>query len=365
MLSPAALGLAQVAPAPAPPATAAPVALVPAVRTAAVATDADDPALWVDAQSPERSLLIGTNKVAAPAGAVVVFDLDGTILQTVGPLDRPNNVDVEYGVRLGGEPVDVVVATERLAGQLRVWRVDRAARRLVALGAVPVLSGETAERGMPMGIGLYKRPADGALFAIVSPKTGDTSNYLAQYRLEGDGAGGVRGTLVRRFGAFSGAAQGPEGENEIEAVAVDDALGYVYYADEHAAIRKYHADPDHPDAARELATLGRDGFIGQREGIAIYARPDGTGYLLFTDQVACGSVYRVVRREGRPGAPHAQDEVLAVLAGGADSTDGLDATSASLGPRFPHGALVAMNSAGRNFFVFDWRDITPHLPVGR
>ena len=31
---------------------------------------------------------------------------------------------------------------------------------------------------------------------------------------------------------------------EIEAVAVDDAPGYVYYADEGNGTHKYHADPD-------------------------------------------------------------------------------------------------------------------------
>ena len=74
----------------------------------------------------------------------------------------------------------------------------------------------------------------------------------------------MKATFVRYFGAFSGTG-------EIEAVAVDDALGYVYYADEGNGIRKYHADPDHRDAASELAHFGRTGFRADREGIAIYA----------------------------------------------------------------------------------------------
>ena len=71
-----------------------------------------------------------------------------------------------------------------------------------------------------MGIGLYRRPKDGAIFAIVSPKAGPKTNYLWQYRLDDDGTGRVKATFVRRFGAFSG-------NGEIEAVAVDDELGYV------------------------------------------------------------------------------------------------------------------------------------------
>ena len=41
--------------------------------------DPDDPAIWVHPTDPARSLIIGTNKVKAPTGAVVVFGLDGKI----------------------------------------------------------------------------------------------------------------------------------------------------------------------------------------------------------------------------------------------------------------------------------------------
>jgi 3-phytase len=84
-----------------------------ALATQPVADDADDPAIWVHPADPEKSLIIGTNKVAAPTGALVVFNLDGTIRQTISPIDRPNNVDVEYGLTLQGRSVDIAVATER------------------------------------------------------------------------------------------------------------------------------------------------------------------------------------------------------------------------------------------------------------
>src|ERR671925_1749038 len=83
--------------------------------TARLSNDPDDPAIWVHPTDPSRSLIIGTMKVAAPAGAIVVFGLDGQIRQVISAIDRPNNVDVEYGFRLAGRRVDIVVATERLA----------------------------------------------------------------------------------------------------------------------------------------------------------------------------------------------------------------------------------------------------------
>lgn len=330
----------------------APVEIRPALATQPVADDADDPAIWVHPSDAARSLILGTNKVKAPSGALVVFGLDGKVLQTVGELDRPNNVDVEYGLAVGGAKVDIAVVTERLKSRLRIFRIAADGSRIAdisSLDRVRVLAGRTGEAAEPMGIALYRRPRDGAIFAIVAPKTGPREGYLEQYRLEDDGGGRVRVTRVRSFGRFSGAG-------EIEAVAVDDALGYVYYADEGDGIHKYHADPDHPDAARELAHFGRTGFTDDREGIAIYERDAGTGYIVCTDQVEGSSRYHVFRREGAPGRPHDHTELLKTVTGGADSTDGLEITSAALGPRFPHGLMVAMNSRGKNFLMYRWED---------
>ena len=201
-----------------------------------------------------------------------------------------------------------------------------------------------------MGISLYRRPRDGAVFAIVSAKSGPRENYLGEYRLSDDGQGRVKATFARYFGAYSGAA-------EIEAVAVDDALGYVYYADENSGIRKYHADPDHPGAAHELAFFGRAGFKANHEGIAIYARPNGTGYIVCTDQLPGNSEYHIYRREGEPGRPHDHERLLKIVRGGADSTDGLEVTSQPLGSVFPAGAMIAMNSSGKNFLVYKWEDV--------
>jgi len=336
-----------------------------ALATEAVTDDPDDPALWYCPAEPARSLILGTNKVEAPRGALAVYGLDGKLRQTIDGLDRPNNVDVEYGLALAGRQLDIAVVTERHRSRLRIYRIDAETGRLVELapaGGVPVFEGEQGDFAAPMGIGLYRRPHDGVIFAIVSRKSGPTDGYLWQYRLEDDGSGAVRAVKVRAFGRFSG-------RGEIEAVAVDDELGYVYYADEGDGIHKWHADPDHPEAARELAHFGREGYRGDREGIGIYAREDGTGYVISTDQVAGNSRYLIYRREGRPGDPHDHGEVVKVIRGGADSTDGIEVTSAALGPRFPNGLLVAMNSSGKNFLVFAWEEIAragkPPLRIGR
>jgi 3-phytase len=323
--------------------------------TAQLSNDPDDPAIWVHPKDASRSLILGTMKVASPAGAIVAFGMDGQIRQVISGIDRPNNIDVEYGMPLGGRAADIAVATERLSRQLRVFRIDPAEGRLVDLGGIPILEGQAGEAGAPMGIGLYRRGRDGAIFAIVAPKEGPREGYLWQYRLFDAGGGRVGAKFVRRFGTFS--ATTVREENEIEAVAVDDALGYVYYADEADGIHKWHADPDHADAGRELAHFARTGYRGDREGIAIYAFPDGTGYIVGTDQLDEDSEYHVYPREGAPGKPHDHSREIAVLRGGADATDGIEISSSPLGPGLPNGVLIAMNSAPRNFLVFRWQDL--------
>lgn len=340
-------------------ATAQSSAIRPVLGTAPVPNDPDDPAIWINAGDPSKSLIFATDKMPG-VGGLYVFGLDGQLRRTIAPLDRPNNVDVEYGFVVGGQPIDIAVVTERLKHRLRVFGIaaDGGGVRDLVPAGLAVLAGQPAPANEPMGIALYRRPRDGTIFAIVAPKTGATTNYLWQYRLDG-ARGGVTATLVRRFGAFSQIGPTAGDIGEIEAVVVDDALGYVYYSDERFGIRKYQADPDHPEAAKELAVLGRDGYQGDREGLAIYATPNGGGYLVSSDQVPGATRLMIYARNGSARGPHDQP-LLAAVPTDADATDGLDLTSTPL-PGFPGGLLAMMNSTPKNFLLYQWSDVAARL----
>jgi len=327
-------------------------AIVPVLITEPTAVDTDDPAIWINPQDPAKSLILGTDK----GGAIYVFDLDGKIIpdKTVTGLQRMNNIDVEYGFMLGDEAIDIAVATERPASALRVFRLPE--MTAIDNGGIPVFAGEDDDFRLPMGIALYKRPSDGEVFAVVSRKTGPSGSYLWQYRLEDDGSGHVVGTKVREFGTFSDVTSMDEGVpelGEIESIAVDDALGYIYYSDELAGVRKYQADPDQPDANVELAIFGTDGFTDQREGISIYTINDGTGYILVSDQQ--GNAFRIFTREGSPGNPH-DHRFVKFVSVSTNESDGSDVTSTVLDDRFPSGLFVAM-SDNRTFQYYSWEDI--------
>ena len=317
-------------------------AIAPLIVTDAVATDSDDPAIWLDPDDPAKSLVLGTDK----GGSIYVFDLDGKIIpeKTVSGMARMNNVDVEYGMLLGGELTDIAVATDRDANLVRAFRLP--AMTPIDNGGIPVFATEPPERQRPMGVALYKRPADGTFFAIFTRKAGPSGSYLWQYKLEDDGTGALKMSKIREFGTFSGTG-------EIEAVAVDDELGYVYYSDEGAGIHKYHADPEAPGADEELSIFGNTGFREDREGISIYQIDGGTGYILVSDQQA--NEYRIFAREGMPGDPHNHRFIKSVKVSANDS-DGSEVTNVALNADFPAGLFMAM-SDDRTFHFYRWEDI--------
>jgi 3-phytase len=103
---------------------------------------ADTPDIWVHPTDPERSLVIATDK----KGALMVYDLDGRLRQTVSINSRPNDVSVLYGFTLGGETVDLAVAGCRpLNGHgVKVWVIDAEAdtlRDVTVGGVIPVFGG--------------------------------------------------------------------------------------------------------------------------------------------------------------------------------------------------------------------------------
>lgn len=317
--------------------------LAPSQMTASVAGDADDPSIWVHPTTAGKSLIIGTDKVEiGKGGGLYVFGLDGKLRQGPLPLDRPNNVDVEQNVRLGAQSWDLAVAAERGKRRLAIFRIDRKTGRLTeATGKTAVFEGEPGDLGAPMGIALYKRPKDGALFAVVSRKEGPEEGYLAQYRLVANARGKVDAKLVRYFGKCSKGG-------EIEALLVDDELGHVYAAEEKFGIRKYAADPQAANANREIAVFAKSGFEGDREGLGLYRSGPRTGLLLCSDQRPGGSYLRVFLREG---SVHPE---IAAVPTAADATDGIEVLSKPLGKGFPKGMVVMMNSKGKNFLLFPW-----------
>ncbi|MBK0370571.1 phytase [Flavobacterium agrisoli] len=314
-------------------------ALKPTIVTQKLPHDTDDPAIWINPTDASKSIVVGTDKDTD--GGLYAFDLQGKIITKSEVLQRPNNVDIAYGLLLNGKKVDVAVVTERERNMLRIFSLPDL--QPLDNGGIPVFDGEAARD--PMGIALYTRASDKAIFAVVGRKNGPSGSYLWQYELVDNGQGIVTGKVVRKFGNYSG-------KKEIEAIAVDNELGYVYYCDEQFGVRKYYADPAKNDNT-ELALFGQKDFKSDHEGIAIYKKQDGKGYLLISNQQA--NTFNVYAREGENGNPNEHIR-LAEIPTSTIECDGADATAVNLGGSFQNGLFVAMSN-GMTFQYYNWDTI--------
>lgn len=314
----------------------------PVIVTDAVRYDSDDPAIWINKTDPSKSLIIATDKDAD--GALFVYDLAGKTVKekVVSNLKRPNNVDVAYGLLLNGKPVDIAVTTERMTHKLRVFSLPD--MKPIDQGGLDMFVGETEPEFRDlMGIALYTAPK-GEIYAIVGRKNGPKDGYLGQYLLEDNGSGAVKATLVRKFGSFSG-------KKEIESIAVDNELGYIYYSDEQVGVKQYYADP--AKGNQQLALFATAGFKEDHEGISIYKLTDSTGYILVSDQGA--NRFQIFSREGTKSNPfeHTHLKTVPVMA---TQSDGSDVVSSRLNETFKHGLFITM-SDDKTFHYYRWEDI--------
>ncbi|GAA3633592.1 phytase [Flavivirga jejuensis] len=297
--------------------------------------DTDDPAIWVNPKDASKSIVFGTDKNTE--GAIYAFDLEGKIIEnkTIRGLKRPNNVDLEYGFQLNDSTkVDVIAFTERERQQIRLFSVPD--MKALDNGGFPVfIDAKEPETNLPMGIALYKSPKTNKLYAIVGRKTGPKQGYLYQYHLTSDSLG-VHSRLVRKFGEFSG-------KKEIEAIAIDDEAGIVYYSDEKHCIRKYYAEPIKGN--EEISCFGSAYFKEDIEGIAI-AKYQDKGFLIVSNQqVHTFNVFDLKT-----------NAFIKEINLGTIETDGCEVTTAALGDKFPNGLFVSMNDK-KNFFFHDLKKL--------
>ena len=317
--------------------------LQPIVVTKAVFGDSDDPAIWVHEQFPDSTIILGTDK-DSENGGIYVFDIHGKIdsVRSKFKMKRVNNIDIANHFSYLGKDIAIAVATERDRHSIRIYSIPQMEN--IDGGGIEVFKDDSLN--LPMGIALYTNPENKKVYAIVGRKTGPQNGYLYQYLLY-DSSGLVKAKLVRKFGKFSG-------KKEIESIAVDHELGYVYYSDEQYGIRKYYAHPDSSNI--ELALFGQNDFKEDNEGISIYKSAKDSGYILVSDQSA--HAFNVYSREGYNNKPH-QHRLVGRFTVTAKNSDGSEISASKL-PGFAQGIFVVM-SDDKTFHYYSWEQIKQHL----
>lgn len=296
---------------------------------------ADDPAIWIDAADPARSVIIGTNKKAGLA----VYGLDGSEL-SFRPDGRMNNVDIRQNVMWGGQSVDVVVASNRTTKTLDVYKFDGASRTLV-----PLLQVATAFPD-PYGICLYHSAKTGVLHAFMN----DSDGTLGQWMISSTDGVKVKADFLRSF------LVGKK-DSQAEGCAADDRQGLLFVAEEDVGLYAYDAE-DLSKARVVIDTVANGHFTADAEGVTVIYEGEG-GYIIASSQGS--NSYNVYERT----APFAFRGGFQIKDGatidGVEDTDGIDATSASLGPVFPGGVFIAQD--GVNFDGADKKKATQNFKL--
>ncbi len=312
---------------------------------------ADDPAIWVDPDDPTRSVVIGTDK----KGGLSVFDLDGRALQVVDTEDRFNNVDLRPDVPWRGESIVLVAAGAKEGDRMVLFRLDPTSRSLTPLDEAD--GGSFAVGVDPEGVALGRDAASGAVSVFtVGPDLegeGEERFLVEQWRLSTGADAGAPPTCVRRL-VLGGEAEG---------LVVDDAHGALFVAEENAGIWRFSAAPDAEDDRTLVATVGRLGSLRHDvEGLAIWAGPNGGGYLVASSQ---GSDDFVVYERTGDHAVLGRFEVVAGAVDAVTHTDGIEVTSTPLGPRYPRGLLVVQDDENddqnQNFKLVPWHLVAERL----
>lgn len=243
-----------------------------------------------------------------------------------------------------------MAASDRTHRTIALYRLDAEVGQLVDVADGPQPTGLLD----PYGLCMYRSAASGQTYVFVN---GDET-VKKQWRLVDAGNGRVRAEMVREL-AF---------DSQTEGCVADDEAGVLYVGEEDVALWKLPAEPDGGDAMTAVARVADNPAIADDlEGVGLYDLGGGRGYLVVSSQG--NDSYAVYRREG------AQEylgsfAVAADPVGGIDGiseTDGLDVSSANLGPGLEHGAMVAQDGRNvmpvenQNYKIVSWKAIADAL----
>jgi 3-phytase len=336
--------------------------------------DADDPAIWVDEDDREDSLVITTAKEAG----IYVYDLEGEEVQHIEPRPAPgeddapgryNNVDLISDFKLDGERVDLAVASDRGMDTLGVFKIEDGQLEDVTSADGPLIFSADQEEinGEHTAYGLATWQDRTGAYALVS-RNAETEVALLKLKADGDTVTWKKIRTLHLPASFElpdGTEWSPcddTGQDpQVEGMVVDKTTGTAYLGQELVGIWKIDADlkgePELVDKAIEFGLPGvydpetdeceygeNPGHGGEHlhtdiEGLTIYYTHRNKGYLLASSQGDDSfGVYELEGGNDYLGSFSIED-------GRVDSTehsDGADVVNVSL-PGYKGGLLVVQD----------------------
>lgn len=292
---------------------------------------ADDPAIWVDQQTPANSLILGTDKRAG----LMVYGLDGALLQSL-EIGRVNNVDVRQHSSINSPLNTIITASNRTKSSISVFELDEQ-RSVHHVGDI------ATDLGDIYGLCMYQ--SDSGSYVFVNDKDG----RYQQYRISATKPN-IVAKKVREFALPSQ----PEG------CSADDRTGKLYMGEEDAGIWQIDAEPNLSAQASRIADVG-DILKDDVEGMEVY-HGQNASYLVVSSQGNNSFVVYGLWDDYPILTNFRIDMDLTNGIDGVSETDGLTVSAAAL-PGYPQGVLIVQDGRNQlpqqpqNFKVVDWRKV--------
>lgn len=306
---------------------------------------ADDPAIWLHATDPAKSIIFGANKL----GSIHAYNLSGKELKRYD-VGNINNIDVRYQVPAeNGKTVDVLGGSDRTRSTLIFFSVNKD-------GALtPMTLKESVKISSPYGFCFYQNPSTMATYAISVPKTGLVQHYQLTVHSETQ-------LSLKKVKEIKLSSQ-PEG------CVGDDLYGSVFVGEENKGMWKWGGEPTDTTKPVLIDTTGSGGHLkADIEGIALYQQNGGAGYVVASSQG--DNTFAVYDRK----SPHKYRGSFTIVSNskydGVSNTDGLDILNFDFGPAYPAGLVVVQDGANvsekgarerQNFKMVDWRSVATAL----
>ncbi|MFZ2287284.1 MAG: phytase [Bacteroidales bacterium] len=278
---------------------------------------ADDPAIWINRENIENSVIIGTDK----KGGLATYNLAGKQLNYY-PTGYMNNCDLRYGFKLGNKTIDILAASNRTFNSVSLFSIningelDSIHNRII----------KSQMTGEVYGLCMYKETETEKYYVFLNSKSGEVEQYEL-FAAENK----VDAKLVRSFSLGM----------QSEGMVADDITGTLYIGKEQAGILKFDANPGETAEGNILQNSSEENnnIRFDIEGLAIYPTDSLNGYLIASIQG--NNSYAVFERQGNNkylGSFRITDGNI----DGVQETDGLDVTASPL-PGFPKGILVVQD----------------------
>ena len=305
---------------------------------------ADDPAIWVNMENPEKSLILGTNKM----GGIHVYNMDGKELQYIKS-GCMNNIDLRDNFQLNDQEVVLVAASNCSYNTISLFYIDKNTNLL----SDSILNIKSSV-DLVYGLCMYKSEITNKYYVIVNGEGADveqweiyTENNELKYK------------LVRNFKVSSK----PEG------MVADDSEGILYIGVEEEGILILNAEPEFEFETKWLKGSNpeyQSVVTSDIEGLALYKSNTST-YLIASSQ---GNFSYAVFETGENNKYLFSFVIDDDIIDGVIETDGIEVVNFPFNEKFSKGMLVVQDGynfsndtiQAQNFKYISWEKIEALFP---